>query len=268
MNFSQTGQFYGHTNETVKLAGLTLTDTEYRQKRVPWHFHQNCYFTFLLEGGMTEANKKRSYECQAGDLLFHNWDDAHYNIASDKFTRGFHLEIDNSWLERYDIKNVIDEGSIGIVDPIIKGGICNIFKEMKIAGEEQQLAIDALLIRVTGRLAGIKQVTEKRRPGWLDKVIEMIHSASGPLSLNQLSLLANVHPVHLSREFSRHTGSTFGDYIRAAKVQRAIVLLLNRQLSLTEIAFMCGFSDQSHFIRSFRQYYNTRPLKFRRLLLR
>ena len=58
MNTLQTGQFYGVTNETTTHGGLTLTDTEYTHEHVDWHYHQNAYFTFILDGRVIEANKK------------------------------------------------------------------------------------------------------------------------------------------------------------------------------------------------------------------
>src|SRR5579872_7425592 len=104
MKRSKSGQFYGETNERICLKGITLTDTEYTQARVDWHFHENDYFTFILEGGMLEGNRRGVYECSPGDLLYHNWDDAHYNIKSNEFTRGFHVELEPQWFESFDIR--------------------------------------------------------------------------------------------------------------------------------------------------------------------
>ena len=60
MKHLKTGQFYGITNETIHLAGVTLTDTEYTHEKVDWHYHENAYFTFLLEGAVLEGNKRCS----------------------------------------------------------------------------------------------------------------------------------------------------------------------------------------------------------------
>ena len=268
MKFSQTGQFYGVTNDLIHLDGITLTDTEYLQDRVPWHFHENNYFTFILEGGMIEANKKEVYECCAGDLLFHNWQDAHYNIASGRFTRGFHVEVGSKWFESLHLKNDVTEGSIGITDPVVKTLMYNIFSEMKLDGGNGQLGIDDLLLQIFGRLGKMRGGHERKKPKWVNKVEEMLRTSSEDATLAGLARLADVHPVHLSREFSRYFGMTMGDYVRAIKVQRALTLLPDRALSLTDISFTCGFSDQSHFIRSFKASYHITPLHYRKLLLK
>ncbi|MFB6454828.1 helix-turn-helix domain-containing protein [Chitinophaga sp. Hz27] len=266
MKISPTGKFYGLTNETIHLRGLTLTDTEYTQKRVPWHYHENRYFTFLLQGGMTEANKKHSYECLSGDLLYHNWDDAHYNIASDNYTRGVHIEVTEKWFDHLDISSDVKEGSMRVNDPAIKTWMYEIFREMKLAGAGAQLAIDALLLQIFSRLGKMHIVSEKQKPGWLNKVEEILYASSTELSLTYLAAAANVHPVHLSREFPRFYGMSLGDYVRNIRMQKAIRLLSDNDLSLTGIAYACGFSDQSHFIRCFKSYHRLTPLQFRKLL--
>lgn len=268
MKFSKTGQFYGLTNETIHLDGITLTDTEYSQDKVPWHFHENSYFTFILEGGMVEGNKKDTYECCAGDLLFHNWQDAHYNIASGQFTRGIHVEVSGRWFEGFDRLNDVTEGSIRITDPCIKMLMYNIVREMKMAGDAGQLSIDTLLLEIFGRLSATKRSAQERNPPWVHRIREMLHEPKEHWTLTGLATSLDVHPVHLSRDFSKYFGTTLGDYIRAIRVQRALTLLPNQELSLTDISFECGFADQSHFIRSFKSYYQVTPLHYRKFLLR
>ncbi|HTI09056.1 MAG TPA: AraC family transcriptional regulator [Puia sp.] len=268
MKFSKTGQFYGETNEIISLDGITLTDTEYSQERVPWHFHENNYFTFILQGGMTEANKKETYECCAGDLLFHNWQDAHYNIASGRFTRGFHVELGSKWFESFDLVSNVTEGSIDITSPRVKTLMYKVLQEMKLTGAGSQLGIDALLVEIFGLLGKMKGAGDRKKPQWVGRIKEMLHESQEDHSLGGLATSLNVHPVHLSREFSRYFDTTLGEYIRTIKVQRALALLPNRELSLTDISFECGFADQSHFIRSFRSTYHVTPLFYRKLLLK
>ena len=93
MNSLRNGEYFGETNQIINFEGLTITDTEYTHPYVDWHYHENAYFTFLLQGNMTEGNKRETYGCSAGTLLYHHWEDPHYNIKPDVFTRGFHIEI-------------------------------------------------------------------------------------------------------------------------------------------------------------------------------
>ena len=112
MKCSKPGQFYGRTNETLFLNGIILNDSDYIYDTVDWHYHENAYFTFLLEGRSLDGNKKHTYECSAGSLLFQNWQDPHYNKGSKLYTRGFHVEIEPSWFASFHIPVNLVEGSI------------------------------------------------------------------------------------------------------------------------------------------------------------
>jgi AraC family transcriptional regulator len=268
MKRSERGFFYGDTTELIRLDGVTLTDTVYGQEgRIDWHFHEDDYFTFLLVGGVREGNRKEVYECLAGDLLFHNWQDAHYNVGSGRFTRGFHVELSDIWYDKLGISADLTEGSIRLQDPLVKSLMYEVFKEAKLSGERAQLGVDAALARLFGIIGKIREVKGgAARPAWVGRVREMLRDGAEDWSLVRLAADAGIHPVHLSREFPKHFHTGLGDYLRLVKVDRAMSLLGEPDLLLTEIAFESGFADQSHFIRSFRNYYGVTPLGYRRLM--
>ena len=259
------GQFFGQTNSRTNLGGVTLTDTEYTHDRVNWHYHENAYFTLLLEGHVIEGNKKEIYHCPAGTLLFHNWQEAHYNIKPNGFTRGFHIEIDEGWINTQEVRLKLSEGSINISHPQIKIRAYHIFKEFKMADTTSHLAIDSLLVDV---LSGMSDIQEKRHraiPEWAVTLRDILNDApKEEWTLICLAKMLNIHPVHLSRNFSKYFGCNLGDYIRIIKVQNAFSLLANKNLSLTDITYSCGFADQSHFIRCFKAVNHVKPSQFRR----
>jgi AraC family transcriptional regulator len=91
------------------------------------------------------------------------------------------------------------------------------------------------------------------QPSWVRRVKEMIHDRwIEKLSLKELSQAAGVHPVTLSKTFPKYFRFTLGQYMRLVKIEKSICLIRQTQIPLTEIAHKCGFSDQSHFIRTFK----------------
>ncbi len=259
------GDFFGKTNETLRFDGLTITDTEYTHPYVDWHYHENAYFTFLLQGNMTEGNKKEIYDCQAGTLLYHHWEDAHYNIKPDIFTRGFHLELTENWFDNFQISKEAVEGSFNLKDPALKLLMYRIFKEAKTNDSSAELSVHGLLLSIFNQLSG-KERNSDKKPEWTHKITEILHeNFTEKLSLTELSKILDVHPVHLSRDFHKHFQCTLGVYIRKLKINKSLTLL-NTGLSLAETALECGFTDQSHFIRSFRENTGATPLHYRNLL--
>jgi AraC family transcriptional activator of mar-sox-rob regulon len=67
----------------------------------------------------------------------------------------------------------------------------------------------------------------------------------------------------LIREFKRHTGSSIVMYCNKRRTEKAARLLAGRTHSVTQIAFLCGYSNLSHFHRQFKERYGLTPGAFR-----
>lgn len=263
----QKGEFYGKTNHTTNLEGITLTDTVYTHDKVDWHYHENAYFTFILQGNVLEGNKKDIYNCSAGDLLFHNWQESHYNIKPEGFTRGFHIEIEEDWFNKLDFKTGKLQGSINIADPDLKLIMYKIFKEIKADDQSSPLSIQALLLETLSKMLRNHHRESDKKPTWVSELNLILNDRfSDHLTLDYLSKTLDIHPVHLSRDFSKHFNSGLGEYIRKLKVQKSLQLIAQKKYNLTTIALDCGFSDQSHFTRCFKEINGITPSQYRKII--
>jgi AraC family transcriptional regulator len=129
------------------------------------------------------------------------------------------------------------------------------------------LAIDELLVRIFDQLVPVKQKRYAATPGWIAALTEMLHELpENRLTLESLSVQLGIHPVHLCRYFTKHFHCTLGEYLRQLRVERSLNLLRNSRLSLTEIAYRCGFADQSHFNRCFKTANRMTPFQYREQL--
>ena len=81
-----------------------------------------------------------------------------------------------------------------------------------------------------------------------------------------LSAVAKSHfvsPEHLSRTFKRETGFGFNEYLTIVRLQHAELLLRRRcGLSISDIAYSCGFNDSNYFSDRFRKAYGLPPLRY------
>jgi hypothetical protein len=105
-------------------------------------------------------------------------------------------------------------------------------------------------------------------PAWAKELKEIIQDqidTNLTLSLKEVSQSLHVHPSYLSREFSKYFNDlSFGDYIRKLRIEKAIELLDDPKYSLSEIAYLTGFSDQSHFTRIFKKVTGKNPSSFKK----
>jgi AraC-like DNA-binding protein len=128
-----------------------------------------------------------------------------------------------------------------------------------------QNPVDHLFIDVFNKF--IKQkAAKKKTPDWVKELKEIIQDQIDTnLSLTDISKSLDIHPSYLSREFSRHFDNlSFGEYIRKLRIEKAVVLMETTKYSLTEIAYLTGFSDQSHFTRIFKKYNGKNPSAYRK----
>lgn len=101
----KSGQHFGNNKNNAYLDGVILSQAEVSSSMiVPWHYHENAYFYYHLQGYLRETNKKQTIECTKGTLLFHNSQDAHYNSKFKTDSRFFHVELEDKWFQKFGIK--------------------------------------------------------------------------------------------------------------------------------------------------------------------
>ena len=129
-----------------------------------------------------------------------------------------------------------------------------------------QQPFENLLLDVLKKFIKNKRGPGKKMPEWAKELKEMIQDhIDTNLSLKELSKDLDINPSYLSREFSKHFNNlSFGDYIRKQRIERAIELMAMPSYSLTDIAYLTGFSDQSHFTRIFKKHTGTSPSEYRK----
>ena len=133
-----------------------------------------------------------------------------------------------------------------------------------------QAPVEKLLLEVYHKY--LKTGSSKKAPEWTKELKEMIQDqidTNMSLSLQQASDELEINPAYLSREFSKYFDNlSFGDYIRKMRIEKAMALIETTSHSLTEIAYLTGFSDQSHFNRIFKKQTGENPSAFRKKALK
>ncbi|MCB1026019.1 MAG: helix-turn-helix transcriptional regulator, partial [Acidobacteria bacterium] len=107
----------------------------------------------------------------------------------------------------------------------------------------------------------------KRPPKWLNVIVEKLNDEFIETPTNEsLSMLADVHPVHMAAIFRKFHKQTIGEYVQNKRIKYASRLLLNKEIPLSEVALSSGFSDQSHFNRVFKRFTRLTPGEFRKTI--
>jgi hypothetical protein len=132
-----------------------------------------------------------------------------------------------------------------------------------------QAPVEQLLLEVFNKYI---KGHSKKAPAWAKELKEMIQDqmdTNVSLSLQQASEELEINPAYLSREFSKYFENlSFGEYIRKMRIEKAIHLMEAASYSLTEIAYLTGFSDQSHFNRIFKKQTGQNPSLYKKNIIK
>ncbi len=85
------------------------------------------------------------------------------------------------------------------------------------------------------------------------------------LSLASVSQAIGVHPVTLSKLFSRHCGVNFNFYLQYLRCSHAANLIKSRQISFSDAALSSGFGSIRSFNRAFQSIYGLTPSQYRHM---
>jgi AraC family transcriptional regulator len=120
------------------------------------------------------------------------------------------------------------------------------------------------LRRYTTSRASLHQATGGLVPCKLRRVITYIQNhLEQALSLATLAAVAQTSPAHFARLFKQATGWTPHQYVITCRMEEAKRLLVETDMSLSEIAPQVGCADQSHFTALFRKHVSITPQIYR-----
>jgi AraC-like DNA-binding protein len=84
-----------------------------------------------------------------------------------------------------------------------------------------------------------------------------------PISIEEASGLINMCPSAFCRYFKKRTRKTFTLFLNEIRIGHACKLLIEEDLSVTEICYQSGFNNISYFNRQFKAIKNITPQLFR-----
>ncbi|MEW2921449.1 AraC family transcriptional regulator [Muricauda sp. ANG21] len=83
------------------------------------------------------------------------------------------------------------------------------------------------------------------------------------ISLEELAILNNQSLSTFKREFKKIYNASPATYLRDKKLEKSKELLISTDLRTTDIAYECGFSNVSHFSKTFKNKHGVSPTLFK-----
>ena len=101
----------------------------------------------------------------------------------------------------------------------------------------------------------------------IDSIVKYIsENYTSDIRLSTVAKLKSVSPEHLSRTFKACIGSGFNEYVTLLRLRHAEYMIKNdRDKTISEIAYECGFNDGNYFSYKFKKMYGVSPMKVREM---
>lgn len=228
-------------------------------KRVPLHRHISLSVGLILEGSRILTIRNNKYVLGRGDVFIINAEEPH-SIGETKQQEHDYIVISFSvpYIKKYTTALQFP----AIIDSlVIREELSNLFFLLIQNTAPQNLhfrlerIIKELSVFTNVKNQDIKDERILRIRYLLDKYPET------GISLEELAKKAFLSMFHFTRLFKKHTGLAPHRYLLDNRIRHARKLLENN-MSVGDVAILCGFYDTSHFIRHFQKYYGVSPLEF------
>ena len=173
--------------------------------------------------------------------------------------------------------NAVDElrykPGVSVDDPVVRHLLSALLPAMSATRETNSLFLDQIALALTthvactygGMIPKSKMPTGGLAAWQIRRAKELIReNLTGDVPLAVLAAECGLSVRHFARAFRQSTGLPPHRWLLERRVDRARDLLTNCTLSLSDVAFSCGFADQSHFTRVFTTMVGASPGAWRR----
>ena len=250
-----------------------------------WHYHSELELVYIIQGEGTRFIGDDISRFGSGDLVLlgvglpHVWksDDSYFDHNSRKKVSAIVLHFGQDFLgpdlwelpEMAPIKKLLELSPRGISYHLPEGH--PVKRKLRKMIDQQPFDRLTHLLTMLHKLAQVENHTilsgipfadhyQKHHSKRIDKIYDYIlTNFEKEIKLEELALLANMTPASLCRFFRQKTRKSVSEFINEVRVSFACKLLIEGNLSISEICFRCGYNNLSYFNRQFKKIIGLTP---------
>jgi AraC-like DNA-binding protein len=256
----------------------------------PFHFHPECELVYILEGNGKRIVGDSVAPFSAGDVIFlgsnvpHVWysDKTYYAKGSPLHSRAiviyFNKDIfgQNFYLlnETQCLKKLFHRAERGM--QVTGEAAERMGRLMEQMIKKKSLDRITTLLQILQLLANTRDYEQLASIGYqhsyaskdnhkIDEVFRYVSQHfSRQITLEEIAGFCNLTPQSFCRFFKKRTQKTFIDFVNEFRISHATKLMAEKEdLSISEIAYGCGFNNISYFIKAFKVSTGVTPKQYR-----
>jgi AraC-like DNA-binding protein/quercetin dioxygenase-like cupin family protein len=259
---------------------------EYEQVEfdAPWHYHPEYELTLIIKSNGVRYVGSHIENYQEGDLVLlgselpHCWK----NAKSEGLAKALVIQwqkdfVGENWLERPEFRHIgqmLDRSFKGIhfgytTSLPVKNSLLSLHDKdpfARIIGFIEVL--DKLALCSDYRLLNeykFEHALNEKQSSRMDNVHNFVRNHyQEKIFLSDVAELVHMTEVSFSRFFSRVMKKSFSVFLNEYRINMASKLLIETDLQVIQISFLCGYESLPFFYRQFKKFKKMRPLDYRR----
>lgn len=98
----------------------------------------------------------------------------------------------------------------------------------------------------------------------MERVMKVVnnHLDNSDLSVEMLAEQVGLSRVQLHRKLKELTGIPASEFIRNIRLKQAALLLKDKKMNISQVAYVVGFTNHTHFSTSFKKFYGVSPTDY------
>jgi DNA-binding response OmpR family regulator len=98
----------------------------------------------------------------------------------------------------------------------------------------------------------------------MQKIMEVFdqHIGNQELSVEKIAQEIGISRTHLHRRLKRIAGISAGELIRTVRLTKAAQLLKEKQINVSQLAYLVGYTSQSNFSTAFKKHFGVSPKEY------
>ncbi|MGL1892419.1 MAG: substrate-binding domain-containing protein [Spirochaetaceae bacterium] len=173
--------------------------------------------------------------------------------TSKEYIQGFSIEILSNIMGIIKRESLNEKELLGSYESLFK----NLVRQKSISDTIEWLREISLNLcsKLTNKRGSIKPIGEL--------ILEYVHSNySKPMSLKTLSTYFNLTAPYLGQLFTEQTNEHFSTYLNKLRVEKACIVLDQKNITASQTALEVGFSSSNYFFRTFQKYLGCSPVEY------
>ena len=239
------------------------------------HVHRALELGLVLDGEAVVRLDKRDFTIRKGSLFFFNSNEPHQILASSQNgIKVAYLQMASSFCSEYlsCFRNleILENDLTGILTPLQRKELTGLMVQAMtdyMAEESDLYGLHCIcsICQMYSRLLSMvpyRQMTEaaylarNKKMARLSRITEFIdQNYSEKITLTQLAELEDMTTTYLSHFIHDNLHMTFQEYVSSVRFERALKLLRDTSMCMTDVSVVSGFSDVKYLSRMLETYF-------------